>query len=121
MFGQAFVVVVVVEAAAAHNPGQGALDDQAAGQRLEAALALPLAHHLHRDAQDLAGPGDQPAGVAGVGSHQHHRGHGEAQPVQDEPPAVAVLHASGGDQHHQQQPEGVGDHVPLALTCLPAS
>jgi hypothetical protein len=30
----------------------------------------------------------------------------------------AVLHAGGGDQHDQQQPERVGDDVPLAADDL---
>src|SRR6266576_1134685 len=62
MFGEAFVVVV--EASAAHDPGERALDDPAARQHLEGADARGLADDLDGDLEQSLGPGDELAGTA---------------------------------------------------------
>ena len=81
-----------------------------------------FAHDLEHETQPVFGPAHQSPGVAAVGPHQRHTGHGEPQPLQQAPPAVAVLHTGRGDQHDQEQPEGVGDDVALgAVRSFPAS
>jgi hypothetical protein len=107
--GQPFVVAA--QPAAAHDPAQRAFDHPAAGQDREALLVGGFLDDLDGHPQDLAGVGDQSAGVAAVGEHRGDRRHGEPQPLEHPGAAVAVLHAGGGDQHHQQQPEGVGHDV----------
>jgi hypothetical protein len=42
----------------------------------------------------------------------------DPQSPQQRPGAVAVLHAGGGDQHHQQKPQGVHGDVALAAVDL---
>ena len=69
-------------------------------------VALPLgllARSAPSISQALPGDGDQPPGVAAVGPHQRDRGEPFPQQRHQAVPAVAVLHAGRGDQHHQQQ------------------
>src|SRR6266545_5148559 len=68
VFGLAFVVNG--EPAALARPGEGALQDPAAGQDLEVVDALAFADDRKGKGEDLSGPGDQLAGVAGIGPHQ---------------------------------------------------
>jgi hypothetical protein len=85
---------------------------------LEVVDALALADDLHRQGENLGGPGDQLAGVAGIGPYQPDGRQPAAKPPQQPAAAVAVLDAGGGDQDVQQQPVGVGGHVPPAAVDL---
>jgi hypothetical protein len=68
VFGLA--LVVDGQPAALAEPGEGALYDPAAGQDLKVVDALAFADDLDRQREDLGGPGDQLASVAGVGPDQ---------------------------------------------------
>ena len=118
VLGQAFVVAD--GAAAAGDPCQGPLDDPAAGQDLEGVQVTgPLDDLEFQPGLERGpGPGDEFAGVAAVSPGQLDRGEGAAQVPQQRFGSVAVLDARGGDQHRQQQSDGVHGDVPLAAVDL---
>ena len=115
---QAFVVAD--GAAAPGDPRQGPLDDPAAGQHLEGVQVIgPLDDFQRQLRLELGlGPGDELAGVSAVGPGEPDRGECFPQVPQQRPGSVAVLDAGGGDQHGQQQPDGVDSDVPLAAVDL---
>jgi hypothetical protein len=67
----------------------------------------------------VAGPVDELAGVSAVVPHQGDPAVQRAEPGKQRYPGVAVLHARGGDQHHQQQ--APGSPRPCALCGPPPS
>jgi hypothetical protein len=109
VFGFAFV-----QAPVADQPAEGALYYPPAGQHDEPGDVVGAFDDGHGQAQNLVGPDDQASGVAAVGPDQADRGEPLAQQRQQPVCAVAVLHAGGGDGHHQQQSEAVGGDVSLA-------
>ena len=111
-------LVVVVEAAAFHDPGEGALDHPPPWKHLEHLDSQGFTHDLDGDVGNRLGPVDQLAGVAAVGPQQRQRRHRHRQPVQQRAGAVAVLHARRGDHHQQQQAHRVDHDVALAAVDL---
>jgi hypothetical protein len=80
--------------------------------------ARAFADDLDRDCQDLGGPGDQFAGVAGIGPDQPDGWQVAAEAPPQPPAAIAVLGAGRGDQDLQQQPTGVHRQVAVAAVDL---
>ena len=91
VFGLA--LVVDGQPAALAEPGEGALHDPAAGQDLKVVDALAFADDLDRQREDLGGPGDQLASVAGISPDQPEGREVGAEAPQQPPAAVAVLGA----------------------------
>ena len=58
-------------------------------------------------------------GPGGVKAGKPDRGEGFPQVPRSGLGSVAVLDARGGDQHRQQQPDGVHGDVPLAAVAAP--
>ena len=116
--GQAFVVAD--GAARAGDPGEGPLDDPAAGQHAERVLLpVPLDDLECEPGPELGpGPGDELAGVAAVSPGEPDRRERLAQVPQQRLRAVAILDAGGGDQDGQQQPNRVDGDVPLAAVIF---
>ena len=71
------------------DPGQGALDDPAAGQDLEG-VRVALAGDFQGDLQ-VGGPGGELAGVSGISPGQPDTGAAAGQVPQQRPGPVAVL------------------------------
>ena len=109
--GEAFVVVV--QAPAAADPGQGAFDDPAAEQNLESLLPLRFAHNLQDDPQARWAKATARPAYAAVGPGQREGGHCGLGLVQDPSSSVAVLHGGRGDHDHDQKADGVHDDAPL--------
>jgi len=76
------------------------------------------AHDLHPQAQRGGGPAHQPALVGGIAPEQPDAAEAHAQPPQQCAGGVTVLDAGGGDQHDQQQLQGVHRDVALAAVDL---
>jgi len=100
------------------QPRQGALDDPAFRQRVEALLAVFLADDLDGGLQDGRGELDQPAGEAAVGEQVPTRRSREVVVKQELAGTVAVLAAGGQHEYTQQQTERVDDDEPLAAVDL---
>src|SRR5439155_27287586 len=110
------VLVVPDCAAVLADPGEGPLDDPAAGQDFEGvrfALGDDLQGHLQ-----AGGPGGQGAGVSGIGPDQPDTPAGAVGVPQQWPGGVTVLGAGGGDQDFQQQAAGVDGDVAFAAVDL---
>jgi hypothetical protein len=80
--------------------------------------ALAFADDRQGEGENLGGPDDQLAGVAGISPHQPDRGEVAAKASQQPAATITVLDAGGGDQDAQQQPAGVHRHVPLVAVDL---
>ena len=110
------VLVVASGAPVLADPGEGPLDDPAAGQYFEGmlvALGDDLQRHLHR-----RGPGGQGAGVSGIGPDQPDAPAGAVGVPQQRPGCHPVLDGRGGDHHVQDQAGGVDGDVSLAAVDL---
>jgi hypothetical protein len=83
------LLVVPDGAAVLADPGEGPLDDSAAGQDLKDVLLAP-GDHLHGDLQ-CRGPGGELAGIGGISPDQLDAAAGAVQVPQQRPGAVAVL------------------------------
>ena len=114
--GQAFVVADGPAVLA--DPGEGALDHRAAGQDLEGVQVTGAPDDLDGELERAGGPGDELAGIDAVRPGQLDRGEGAAQVPQQGLCGVAVLDARGGNDHLQQQAQGVHGDVPLAPVHL---
>jgi hypothetical protein len=107
------------QAAAAADPGQGALDDPAFGKNDEAMQLIAL------DDLERPGPGLGDGGrhfrslIVGVSEDTLDEGKQAARAsVEDEPRAIAILHIGGVDGDVQQEAERVDENVPLAALDL---
>jgi hypothetical protein len=114
--GQAFVVAGA--AAVAGDPGQGALDDPAAGQDLEGVQGIGPFDDFDGQVQPGGRPGEQLPGVASVGPGPADAVAGPVQVEQQRAGGVAVLDRCGGDQDFQQQAGGVDGDVAFAAVDL---
>ena len=108
----------MVKSPALGDPRECALHYPASGQNLKRALARGLANDLHDDPRGGLGPFHQLAGIPAVGPHQADRRERLAHRVEHRTGAVAVLDARGRDEHDQQQPDRVDDHMTLAAIDL---
>ena len=98
--GQAFVVAGA--AAVAGDPGEGALDHPAAGQHLEGVRALGAFDDLHVQVQPSARPGQELAGVTGVGPGVADAAAGTLEVEQQRPGGVTVLDRGGSDEDFEE-------------------
>ena len=109
-----FGFVVTDQAAVFHEPPERPLDHPAAGQDDEAFLPLGLEDRPYQPAAGLLGPVDQRPGVPAVGpDHPQTREAALGRQQQILGP-ITVLLARRGDDHGQQQPQHVNQHMPLA-------
>ena len=114
--GEAFVVADGPAVLA--DPGEGALDDPAAGQDLEGVQVRGAPDDLEGELERAGGPGDELAGVDAVGPGELDLGERLVQVPQQRPGGVAVLDAGSGDEDLQQQAHGVHGDMPLAAIHL---
>src|ERR1700736_4214461 len=114
-FGSGRSFEVFGKAAASAKPGEGAFNDPAARQKLEAFDAL-------RSLNDLNGPrsamGERSyeliAAVNPIGKDMAQLGEPASQPLQQRDGSVAILNVGGMNVDGEQKAIGVGDNMPLA-------
>lgn len=116
MLGKAFVVTG--QAAGAHQPGVGPLDDPSSGEDLEDRSFVGAFDDLDQDPEVVLGERQELAGIAPIGPDQHDRGRLHLRSLQHQSAAVAVLQPGAGHHHDDQQAEGVGHDVSLASVDL---
>jgi hypothetical protein len=110
------VLVVADGAAVFADPGEGPLDDPAAGQDLEG-VRVAFADDFQGHVENL-GPGGEFPDVSGVGPDQADAAAGAVQVPQQRPGALAVLDGRGGDHHVQYQAGYLDGDVALAAVDL---
>ena len=107
-------LVTLAQAAGLVESAEGVLDHPAAGQQDEALARLGAQHHGQAEREPLGDPVHQLARVAAVDPDFPQLLAAAQQP----PGTVAVLHAGGGHDRYQQQPQRVHQEVPLAPVDL---
>jgi hypothetical protein len=106
-------LVVASEAAASSDPGEGALDDPAAGLDGKAGC-LPGLGADQFNADRGSGGGDAWAGVGAVCEAEDDRGPAIARGSEEIGAAAAVVEVGGRDSGDQDAPVGVDERVALA-------
>jgi len=114
--GEGFVVAGA--AAVSGDPGQCSFDDPTSWQDNESGHVVAAFDDLHGDTEGVAGPVQEFAGVAAVGPDEPDPLACLAQVLQQRPGTVAVLNAGRGDQHTDQQPDGVNGDVAFPAVDL---
>src|ERR1019366_626730 len=109
-------LIVDLEASAIHEPGPGAFDDPAFGQRFELA-GVDAVHHFDTDVM-VAAVLDEGALEAGVAPELGEASGAVASTVGDGDPTDVVRRACRHDGHRDQESEGVDDPEGLAAIDL---
>src|ERR1017187_10250507 len=109
-------LIVDLEASAVHEPGPGAFDDPAFGQRFELA-GVDAVHHFDTDVM-VAAVLDEGAREAGVAPELGEASEGFTSPVRYGDSADVVRDARRHDDHRHEEPQGVDDAEGLAAVDL---
>jgi hypothetical protein len=109
---------VAHEAAVFDEPGERALDDPAARERLEADQGSGSFDDGERDVGLRPCPGFETTGIAAVPEHGLNKGERRAGGLERELGAVAVLDIGGVDANGEQPPVRVGQDMALATGDL---
>lgn len=118
-----FGFVVAGQASVVHAPPQRAFDGPAAGQNGKSLGGGIAADDVHVDAEG-GGVFHEVLAVAAVSPGFADGGMLGGDPFDEGPAGGRVLHAGRGDQHPEEEPDGVDDDAPLAahdlLACVDA-
>ena len=116
--------VVFAEPARTPQPGEGAFDDPAAGQHLEAVERRGAFNDLQPSATagtQAADPIDQRTGVTAVGPDTPQPAEAGAQRGEQQAGSIPILHVGGMDADEQNQSQGIDQKVSLSSCHLLAS
>ena len=116
MFGQAFVVAYT--SAMSCDPGQSPLDHPTPRQDHKPDRIIRTLHDPHRDLQGRARPIQEFAGIATISPDQPDAMASASQPLQQRASTITILNRGCGDQHTQQQSQGVHGDVAFATVDL---
>src|SRR5215472_13233216 len=107
------------ETAATADPGQGAFDDPALGQDLEARHVVAANDFDGPGARLCDGGGELWSLIIGIGEDaRDEREHTPGAAIKDERRAIAVLHVGRMDDDVQEEPQRVDKNVPLSAFDL---
>ncbi len=114
-FGGSRSFEVFGKAAASAKPGEGAFDDPAARQKLEAFDTLRSLNDLNRPRSAMGERGyELIAAVNSVGKDMAQLGEPASQPLQQRNSPMAILNVGGMNVDGKQKAIGVGDDMALA-------